>query len=215
MSMLAALPSARAGTTGKVSGRVLDSAKQPIIGANVAVPAARTGAITDAEGRYFILNVPAGQYDVRVSMLGYQPVLMQGVVVSADNTTALDISLKEAPLQQAEIVVKAERPVVDVNQTSQVAAISRKELNTLPVQELQEVVNLQAGVVDGHFRGGRIGEVQYQVDGVTVNNPYDNKSSLRLDRSLLEEVQVISGTFDSEYGQAMSGVVNAVLRSGG
>ena len=83
------------------------------------------------------------------------------------------------------------------------------------MQDLQDVVNLQAGVVEGHFRGGRLGEVQYQVDGVTVNNPYDNTSSLRLDRSLIEEVQVISGTFDAEYGQAMSGVVNAVLRSGG
>src|SRR5205085_6077372 len=83
------------------------------------------------------------------------------------------------------------------------------------VQELQDVVNLQAGVVEGHFRGGRLGEVQFQVDGITVNNPYDNTSSLRIDRSLLEEVQVISGTFDAEYGQAMSGVVNAVLRSGG
>src|SRR5207249_4425791 len=113
-----------------------------------------------------------------------------------------------------QVVGCAQRPVVDVNQTSQIASVSRKELNTLPVQELQEVVNLQAGVLDGHFRGGRTGEVQYQVDGVTVNNPYDNKSSLKLDRSLLEEVQVISGTFDAEYGQAMSGVVNAVLRSG-
>ena len=215
ISLLTALPGARAGTTGKLSGRVLDPARQPIAGANVAVPAARTGAITEDDGSYFILNVPAGQYDVRVSMLGYQPVLVQGVVVSADNTTSLDVTLKEAPVDMPEVVVSAERPVVDVNQTSQIAAVSRKELNTLPVQELQEVGNLQAGVVDGHFRGGRIGEVQYQVDGVTVNNAYDNKSSLRIDRSLLEEVQVISGTFDAEYGQAMSGVVNAVLRSGG
>src|SRR6185369_2032804 len=118
-------------------------------------------------------------------------------------------------LPMAEVVVTAQRSVVDVNQTSQLATVSRKDLNSLPVQELQDVVNLQAGVVEGHFRGGRLGEVQYQVDGVTVNNPYDNTSSLKLDRSLLEEVQVISGTFDAEYGQAMSGVVNAVLRSGG
>src|SRR6185436_13863817 len=55
---------------------------------------------------------------------------------------------------------------------------------------------------------------QYQVDGLTVNNPFDNAASVRLDRSVLEEVQVISGTFDAEYGQAMSGVVNAVLRRG-
>ena len=83
------------------------------------------------------------------------------------------------------------------------------------MQELQDIVNLQAGVVDGHIRGGRAGEVQYQVDGMSVNNVYDNLSSLKLDRSLLEEVQVISGTFDAEYGQAMSGVVNAVLRRAG
>ncbi|TMQ73515.1 MAG: TonB-dependent receptor [Candidatus Eisenbacteria bacterium] len=209
------IPRAQAGTAGKLSGRVLDPAKQPIAGANVAIPAARTGALTQADGSYFVLNLPAGQYDVRVNMLGYQPVLIQGVVISADNTTSLDVTLQEAPVQMPDVVVSAQRPVVDVNQTSQIASVSRKELNTLPVQELQEVVNLQAGVVDGHFRGGRTGEVQYQVDGVTVNNPYDNKSSLRLDRSLLEEVQVISGTFDAEYGQAMSGVVNAVLRSGG
>jgi outer membrane receptor protein involved in Fe transport len=102
-----------------------------------------------------------------------------------------------------------------VNQTSAVSTVTRKEIESLPVQELQDVVNLQAGVVDGHFRGGRLGEVQYQVDGVTVNNVFDNKALIRIDRSLLEEVQVISGTFDAEYGQAASGVVNAVLRRGG
>jgi outer membrane receptor protein involved in Fe transport len=53
------------------------------------------------------------------------------------------------------------------------------------------------------------------VDGLSTNNAYDNTNSVRVDRSLLEEVQVISGTFDAEYGQAMSGVVNAVLRRGG
>jgi outer membrane receptor protein involved in Fe transport len=206
---------AAAGTTGRLAGRIVDAAKQPLVGVNVAIPAARTGALSTEDGKYSILNVPAGTYDVRISLLGYQPVVNTGVVISSDNTTTLDVTLKVSPVQMQEVVVKAERPVVDVNQTSQIASVSRKQLETLPVQELQDVVNLQAGVVDGHFRGGRTGEVQYQVDGDTVNNPYDNTSSLRLDRSLLEEVQVISGTFDAEYGQAMSGVVNAVLRSGG
>src|SRR5262245_4410022 len=215
ISVFAVAGSSLAGTTGRLTGRVLDPAKQPLPGANVAIPAARTGAVTDNDGRFSIINVTAGTYDVRVSLIGYQTVLTQQVVVSADNTTVLDLTLKPTPVQIQEVVVSAQRPVVDVNQTSQVATVSRKEINQLPVQELQDVVNLQAGVVEGHFRGGRIGEVQYQVDGVTVNNPYDNKSSLKLDRSLLEEVQVVSGTFDAEYGQAMSGVVNAVLRSGG
>ena len=203
-----------AGTTGRLAGRVLDAKKQPVIGANLTIPAARLGAITDEQGRYSILNIPAGTYEVKANLLGYRGVTTQNVEIQADNTTALDLTLAEAPVAIEEIVVSARRPVVDVNLTSSLASINREEIQKLPVQELQEVVNLQAGVVDGHFRGGRLGEVQYQVDGVSVNNAYDNKSTLRLDRSLLQEVQVISGTFDAEYGQAMSGVVNAVLRRG-
>jgi len=203
-----------AGTTGKIAGRMLDGKKQPLAGVNVVVPGARLGAATELDGRYLILNLPAGTYEVKFSLLGYRATTVQNVVVSADQTTTLDIELEEAPLEMQEVVVSAQRPVVNLNLTSTLATVSRDEIRALPVQELQDVVNLQAGVVDGHFRGGRQGEVQYQVDGVSVNNAFNNASSLRLDRSLLEEVQVISGTFDAEYGQAMSGVVNAVLRRG-
>src|SRR5258708_14505915 len=204
-----------AGTTGRLTGRVADPKQQPLAGATVAVVGVPLGAAVDADGRYSILNVPAGTYSVKASLIGYRGVTQTGVIVSADQTTKLDFALDEAPVEVKEIVVTARRPVVEVNRTSTIAVVTRAEIAKLPVQELQDVVNLQAGVVDGHFRGGRIGEVQYQVDGVSVNNAYDNQSSLKLDRSLLEEVQVISGTFDAEYGQAMSGVVNAVLRRGG
>ncbi len=205
---------ALAGTTGKISGRVLDKKKQALAGVNVTIPAARLGAISDAEGRYTIIGIPAGTFEVKVSLMGYGPVLVKDVLVSADNTTSLDVELAEAPVMMKEVVVSAQRPVVDLKLTSTMSTVSRQDIRSLPVQELQDVVNLQAGVVDGHFRGGRLGEVQYQVDGVSVNNAYDNTSTLRIDRSLIEEVQVISGTFDAEYGQAMSGVVNAVLRRG-
>ncbi len=203
-----------AGTTGKISGRVVDERKQPLIGVNVIVIGAPLGAASDETGRFTIVQIPAGTYTVRASLLGYRSVATQDVVVSADQTTRLDLALAEAPVQMQEIVVSARRPVVEVNRTSNVASVSREEIQALPVQELQEIVNLQAGVVDGHFRGGRLGEVQFQVDGVSVNNAFNNASTLKLDRSLLEEVQVISGTFDAEYGQAMSGVVNAILRRG-
>jgi outer membrane receptor protein involved in Fe transport len=212
--VLFAAVGALAGTTGKISGRVLDKKKQPLPGVNVTIPAARLGAVADADGRYVIIGIPAGTYEVKFGLIGYGPVAVQSVLVSADNTTSLDVELAEAPVLMKEVLVTAERPVVDLKVTSTLATMSRQDIKALPVQELQDVVNLQAGVVDGHFRGGRLGEVQYQVDGVTVNNAYDNTSTLRIDRSLIEEVQVISGTFDAEYGQAMSGVVNAVLRRG-
>jgi outer membrane receptor protein involved in Fe transport len=203
-----------AGTTGKLSGRITSKKKEPLAGVNVAVLGMPLGAATDLDGRYTILNIPPGKISVKASLIGYGVVTTQAVEISSDNTTRLDLDLVESAVQMQEVVVSARRAVVEVNRTSNIATVSREQLAAMPVQELQDVVNLQAGVVDGHFRGGREGEVQYQVDGVSVNNAYDNKSTLKLDRSLLEEVQVISGTFDAEYGQAMSGVVNAVLKRG-
>lgn len=204
----------RAGTTGKLSGRILDAQKKPVAAATIMIVGQKLGAYSDADGNYNILNIPPGTCEVAFSRLGFKAVTVRNVVISADNTTRLDVELVEAALQMEAVVVTAERPAVDVNLTSSKTTLSDKEIEQLPVQELQDVVNLQAGVVDGHMRGGRKEEVQYQVDGVSVNNPYDNASTIRIDRSLLQEVQVISGTFDAEYGQAMSGVVNAVLKNG-
>src|SRR5262245_3581017 len=198
-ALLLAAGMAHAGTTGRLAGRVLDAKKQPLVGVAVSVPEARTGAMTDEHGQYSIGNVPAGTYTVRANLVGYGPVTTTNVVVNADETTQLDLALAETPVQLTEIVVSAKRPVVEIHRTSTVAIVDRAEIQKLPVQELQDVVNLQAGVVDGHFRGGRQNEVQYQVDGVSVNNAFDNSNSVKLDRSLLEEVQVISGTFDAEY----------------
>lgn len=204
----------RGDTKGKLTGRIIDSKNEPVLGANVVIVGTTLGASADLNGYYVILNIPVGYYDVRVSAVGYQASLTKGVQISAGQTTTVNATLGEAVINMAEVTTVAERPLVDTRQTSSVAILGREELNTLPIQTLDDVVNLQAGVVDGHFRGGRSDEVQYQVDGVSVNNPYDNTSVIQLDRSVLQEVQVVTGTFDAEYGQAMSGVVNAVLRSG-
>jgi len=214
LALSLAMGAARAGTTGKITGVVRDAKKQPLAAVNVALPEARLGTVTDAEGRYTIFNVPAGTYTLRVSLIGYAGVALTGVAIPADRTTTMDITLQESAVPMQEVIVSARRPVIELGLTSNIATVTRAEIATLPVQQLEDIVNLQAGVVDGHIRGGRQGEVQYQVDGLSVNNPFDNASSIRLDRSVLEEVQVISGTFDAEYGHAMSGVVNAVLRRG-
>lgn len=213
--MASAPPCLLAGITGTLSGRVVDEDNAPVVAATILVVGTRHGAYTDADGRFTILNVTAGTYDVRASRLGYSPVTLSGVVISADQATRADIRLGGTTLRAEEVVVVAERPPVNLGMTSSQVNLTTEQIEELPVQTLDDIVNLQAGVVDGHFRGGRQGEVQYQVGGVSVNNAFDNSSTLTLDRSLLQEVQVISGTFDAEYGQAMSGVVNVILKEGG
>jgi outer membrane receptor protein involved in Fe transport len=205
-----------AATTGKISGRVIDATtKEALAGANVVIMNTRLGAATDLEGYYTILNIPPDRYDVQIRMVGYRTTVVRNVEVSVNKTTKVDVTLQDESVTADAVVVTAQRPIVDVNATSTTATVTDKDIKALPVQELQDIVNLQAGVVDGHFRGGREGEVQYQVNGVSVNNVYNNTSTVRIDRSLIQEVQVITGTFDAEYGQAMSGVVNTVLKSGG
>ncbi len=203
-----------AGTTGKIAGRVTDSQGQPLPGTNVLLVGTTLGAATDLEGYFNVINIPPGSYEVRFSFIGYKNRFVQNVLVTVDHTTNLDAVLEQSTIEGEAVTVTAERPVVELNVTSAVSTITSKDIEIMPVRQLNEIVDLQAGVVDGHFRGGRLGEVQYQINGVSVNNSYDNSSTLQVDRSLLQEVQVISGTFDAEYGQAMSGVVNVVLKSG-
>ena len=203
-----------ADTKGKLSGRILDKKGEPLLAANILIVGSSMGAMTDLEGYFVVINVPPGTYDVRISSIGYQTKIVQQLRISAGQTTTLNESLPEEVIESQEVIITADRPLVDVRQTSSVSILAKEDIAVLPVQDLSDIINLQAGVVDGHFRGGRKGEVQYQLDGVSVNNPFDNSSSVRLDRSVLQEVQVISGTFDAEYGQAMSGVVNAILKSG-
>ncbi len=204
-----------ADTSGKLTGRITDKKTgEPLIGVNIVVQGTSIGTATDFEGYFVIINVPPNVYNVRISSVGYESKVVQGIAINSGQTTTLNEKLSEQVIEGNEVVVIAEKPIVDTRQTSAVAIMNKEQIAVLPVQNLQDIVNLQAGVVDGHFRGGRKGEVQYQVDGVTVNNPLTNESVVSLDRSVLQEVQVISGTFDAEYGQAMSGVVNAILRSG-
>ncbi|MCR4438346.1 MAG: TonB-dependent receptor [bacterium] len=206
-----------AGTTGKIAGRVVDTdTNQPLPGVNVVIEGTMMGAATDADGYYFVINVPPGVYTVKASMIGYQEVRYENVRVSIDMTTTLNFRLKETVLDLGEAVtVVAERPLVRKDLTSTEAVVNSQTIQRLPVDRFHDVVNLQAGVVEGHFRGGRQGEVMYMIDGVPVNDIYSGQPAFEVENNAIAELQVISGTFNAEHGQAMSGVVNIVTREGG
>lgn len=205
-----------AGTTGKIAGVVTDkNTGEPIIGANVYLEGTVLGASTDADGYYYIINVPPGTYTVVVQMIGYKTVKMENVRINVNLTTHLDFELTETAIEGEEVVVVAHRPIVQKDLTSTVANISSDEIKALPVDNFQQVVELQAGVVGGHFRGGRTGEVSYLIDGIPVNDPFNNSMGATVENGAIQQLEVISGTFNAEYGQAMSGVVNIVTKEGG
>lgn len=207
---------AYAGTTGKIAGKVVDkNSGEPLIGANIVIMGTNFGAATDIDGSYFIINIPPGIYELKASSIGYTSVSVLDVRVSVDQTTRINFDLNEESVQITEVVVAAQKPIIQKDLTSTESKVSGEDISMLPLEDISSVVNLQAGVVDGHFRGGRSNEVKYLVDGVSVNDAFSGESSLNAEVNSIEEVQVLTGTFNAEYGEALSGIVNQVTKVAG
>ena len=207
---------ALAGTTGKIAGKVTDAKTgETLVGVNVLVVGTARGGSTDVDGEYYILNVPPGTYTLRASAVGYAPITVNDIKVQVDQTTRIPFALRAETVELGDVVVTATRPIVQKDLTSTTASVSGDEIAALPLEDVSSVVNLQAGVVDGHFRGGRSNEVKYLIDGVSVNDVFSGGSTMQAEINSIAEIQVLSGTFNAEYGEALSGVVNQVTKIAG
>ena len=210
---MAGSPAEEAAIYGKIAGKVVDAATgDPLPGVNVLIEGTTQGTATDANGEYLIIRVRPGTYAVRAQFIGFTPQIVENVVVVIDQTTRVDFQLGEEILEGEEVVVTAERPIVQVDRTTTTAVVGEEQLEALPVLGINDAINLQAGVVDGRFRGGRTGEVAYLINGIPINNAFNNQASFEIEQNMVSNLQVISGVFNAEYGQAQSGVVNIVTK---
>ena len=153
-------------------------------------------------------------------MIGYKKLVNEGVIIISDKTTSLNGELVSSVIAGEEVVVVAEKKLIQFDVTQSEAIISSEELEGMPVTEVSEVLRLQGGVTvdsDGgiHMRGGRTSEVSYMVDGVPMSDLYDGGIGVQIENDNIQELQVISGTFNAEYGRALTGVVNMVTKDGG
>ena len=200
---------------GKLRGIVTDSETgETIIGASVIIEGTSKGDATDVNGEYIITGVEPGSYNLVVSYIGYSQTTVQDVRVSIDLTTEINVELRSDVLEGEEITVTAGRELIRKDVTASLSSVTSEQIEAIPVENFSEVVELQAGVVDGHFRGGRTGEVGYWVDGVPVTDVFDGSLAAGVENSSVKEVQVVTGAFNAEYGQAMSGIVNIVTKDG-
>jgi hypothetical protein len=208
-----------AGTTGKVKGHIYDKQTgEALIGVNVWLDGTSLGAATDVEGFYIILNIPPGKYNLKVSYISYTTEIVE-VQINVDLTTTQNFNLSAATIGVEEIIIVADIPVVKMDQTNTSANMNAEQIDELPVQELKDLVQLQAGVVldtrgGVHIRGGRSSEVAYLVDGVPISDQFSTEggSLIDLESGNIQQLQVISGTFNAEYGQAQSGVINVITK---
>jgi len=220
-----------AGTTGKLSGVIKDKETGDALpGVNVVVEGTSIGAVTNRKGEYLVLFVPAGQYSIEYSLIGFTKMKMNEVIVLPDFNTVMDVSLAPADVLGEEIVVIAERSLIQQDQTMTMTVMTFRDYQNLPARGYQKLTNLAAnysvGVVvnndrdlEGNIgnvnvRGGRPNETGVYIDGFLQNSLVTGFSNANLPHGSLEEVVLITGSFDAEYGKNQSGILQVTTRSG-
>lgn len=209
-------------TTGSVSGKITDAkTNEELPGVNIILKGTYYGAATDLRGRYQIESINPGNYTIEISYIGFKSMQFTGVRIEAGKNFQLDVKLEESVLTlDQDVVVVGDKPLLDVEETQSKRTISREDIDIAIVENITDLVTQQAGVIKSdnsiHIRGGRSYENAFLLDGVSVQDPLAGTGfGLQLSAAAIEEVDVITGGFNAEYGQATSGVVNVRTREGG
>jgi len=227
---------ALAQNTQTVRGTILDKQSElPLIGVTVELLSVEPtqGAVTDAEGRFVLPEVPVGRQAFRLSYLGYNSITLPNVVVTAGKEVTLNVGLEEAVTQLNEVVVTAQ---TDKDKTvNDMASISARSFNP------EEVTRFSGGRNDvarlaGNFAGVSVANdsrndivirgnsptgVLWRLEGIPIPNP-NHFSTLgttggpvsALNPNLLATSDFLTSAFPAEYGNAVGGVFDVGFRSG-
>lgn len=208
--------------TGRLAGAVYEkSSGKPMAGVNLSLKGTYMGASTDIDGYYLIEHISPGVYDIEVSMIGYKIQLRTGIKIAPGETKNLDFQLEESVLAYGqEIVVVGQKPLLEVDKTASEMTFSSNDIKSKIVENVQDLLTQQPGIVKSdnkiHIRGGRADEGMYIVDGVSIKDPLSGYgNTLYINADAIKELKVITGGFNAEYGQAMSGIIDVVTKEGG
>jgi outer membrane receptor protein involved in Fe transport len=204
---------------GRISGKVTDlETGEPLIGANVLVVGTSYGAATDVNGEYLIINLSAGTVEVKCSYIGYQSITQSDVRITTGLTNELNFQLPAEGVSVADVVVIAERPLIQKDNTNKIRTTTSEDIDILPVRGVDNIISLTAGVVQEDnaifIRGGRQDEVGFYLEGANIKNPESGGRAVTIPQDALEEIQVQSGGYTAEFGGANAGIIRQQLKSG-
>lgn len=233
---LTAAPAVAEAQTGKLTGIVTDKETgKPLEGVTVVIQGTTLGDVSQANGRYFIINVPPGTYTVQARRVGYQTVNVTNVSIVIDQTREQPFALTASQTLQAVTITAEQTPLIERGQTGSQSIITAEEIQSLPVTSIAGVLALQQGFQEVaantnvislaeeqrsttapiRIRGGRGGASLSMVDGVPVNNPIFGSNAVTLGTFATQQTILQRGGMDPQYGNALSGVINSFVREGG
>lgn len=237
-SLLFIIPKARALQTGTIRGTVVDAVtSEPLAGANIVVQDTDPviGTATDDHGAFVLHKVPLGRHDIKISFLGYKPVIRAGILISSARETVLHIELEQQVFEGDEVVVspthQKDQPLNDmafVSARSFTVEETRRYAGGL--DDPSRMATAFAGVTSGGgiqqnalvIRGNAPKSVQWRLEGVEIPNPnhfaglsVTGGGGLTLfSGQLLADSDFLTSAFPAQYGNAISAVFDMNFRSG-
>ncbi len=205
---------------GTLSGKIIDkSARFPLIGVNIYLKGTSFGTSTDLDGNYRIANIPQGSYNVEVSYIGYQRLILTDIRLENGKTTLKNIDLGQSNATLDEVVIVGDKPIVDIEQTRNEKNVGQEAIANAPTRQIQGVLNTQSGVVlnpEGiSIRGGRTYETAFVIDGVSASDPLAGTGfGIDLGTNSISSISVTTGGGDVAYGDGSAGIVATTTKSG-
>jgi outer membrane receptor protein involved in Fe transport len=220
-------------TTGAIEGRITDPSDASLPGAMVearspSLQGTRT-AITAKDGSFRMPGLPPGAYTIRATLKGFASVEKTAVVslnATATVTFLLEVSIEE------KVLVSGQTPQIDLNSTATGTTYTSDVLRQIALdRNYADILGSQPGVQPDtatQHTGQTSGRVTplsvygatsienlYLVDGININDVTQSFQGTVLNPEAIEEVEVKTGGYQAEYGHAIGGIVNAIVRSGG
>ena len=226
---------ALAGTTGGISGRVVDAATSAAIpGAKVTVtsPSQSATATTDAAGRFAFVSLSPDTYTLSIEQSGYDALALSGVTVHADAAQTLPLTLKKTLRTIGHVNARSSGDLVRPGTTADVYSVNAAQQDRTAALggggNLNSAYSAIASVPGAyvppnqtgynetvHIRGGDSGEVGYEFDGIPINRGFDNYPSGSTSSLGQQELQVYTGaTPANSEAQGLAGFINQVIKTG-
>ena len=218
--LIAVVPSRK--SKGEIRGTIIEKKSgKPLAGVNAAIEEKSMGAATDSNGQFVISKLPMGIYTIEFSMVGYKPERISGIIITENTSVELHIELSDTLLSLNEIIVTPGQFSLMKDGPGSINALSSADIQDFPqlgediyraVQRLPGLSGIGDFSAKFSVRGGEQDEVLVLLDGIELYDPFHlkdfNGSMSIIDYGIIKSVDMFTGAFSSEYGNALSGVFN-------
>jgi hypothetical protein len=229
---LAATSAAGQANTAQLSGVVLDPSGAAIAGAKVTVKNLATGATrsadSGADGRYLLVNLPPGRYELAVEAAGMAKWVTPEIILTIGQSAEFDVAMRIKAGQDV-ITVDATTEVIETSKTAVADTVDLRRITNLPINgrnyinftltssqaQRDSAPSIGAAPTSGiNFSGQRARSNQVSVDGADAVDNSVNAVRATVPQEAVQEFQLIISNYSAEFGRATGGVINIVTKSG-